>query len=91
MRTEHNCVRIHNNTPNIESGMWQQEYQNVLVFTYGVREQQQLKVLYGGDGAVSNQLHQGCRQRVPLKHMSICIYINIREQRNKNWKRQETI
>lgn len=41
------------------------------VFTYGVSEQQQLKVLYGGDGAVSNQLHQGCRQRVPLKHMRI--------------------
>lgn len=39
-----------------------------MIFTYGVREQQHLQVLYGGDGAVSNQLHQGCRQWIPLKH-----------------------
>lgn len=44
------------------------EYQKVQVFTYGVSEQQQLEVLDGGDGTVSNQLHQSCRQRLPLKH-----------------------
>lgn len=42
------------------------------VFTYGVREQQQLEVLDGGDGTVSNQLHQSCRQRLPLKHNHTC-------------------
>lgn len=44
------------------------EYRKVQVFTYGVSEQQQLEVLDGGDGTVSNQLHQSCRQRLPLKH-----------------------
>lgn len=48
------------------------EYQNVQVFTYGVSEQQQLEVLDGGDGTVSNQLHQSCRQRLPLKHNRTC-------------------
>lgn len=48
------------------------EYQNVQVFTYGVSEQQQLEVLDGGDGTVSNQLHQSCRQRLPLKHKRTC-------------------
>lgn len=48
------------------------EYQNVQVFTYGVSEQQQLEVLDGGDGTVSNQLHQSCRQRLPLKHNHTC-------------------
>lgn len=43
------------------------EYQNVQVFTYGVSEQQQLEVLDGGDGTVSNQLHHSRRQRLPLK------------------------
>lgn len=42
-----------------------------MIFTYGVREQQHLQVLYGGDGAVSNQLHQGCRQWIPLKHTQV--------------------
>jgi len=50
---------------------YRHKYEKALVFTYGVREQQQLEVLDGGDGAVSNQLHQGCRQRLPLKHKSV--------------------
>lgn len=44
------------------------EHRNEQVFTYGVSEQQQLEVLDGGDGTVSNQLHQSCRQRLPLKY-----------------------
>lgn len=40
------------------------------VFTYGVSEQQQLEVLDGGDGTVSNQLHQSCRQRLPLRRQT---------------------
>lgn len=42
------------------------------VFTYGVSEQQQLEVLDGRDGTVSNQLHQSCRQRLPLKDKHMC-------------------
>lgn len=39
---------------------------NEQLFTYGISEQKQLKVLDGGDGTVPNQLHQGCRKWIPL-------------------------
>lgn len=48
------------------------QYQSLQVFTYGVSEQQQLEIFNGGDGTVSNQLHQSCRQRLPLKHNRRC-------------------
>lgn len=72
------------------------EYQNVQVFTYGVSEQQQLEVLDGGDGTVSNQLHQSCRQRLPLKHNHTCKSVSTVGQSHstvmaKNGKRHKTL
>lgn len=59
-----------------------------MIFTYGVREQQHLQVLYGGDGAVSNQLHQGCRQWIPLKHTQVDALKEETIKKKKNTQRR---
>lgn len=73
-----------------------EECQNVQVFTYGVSEQQQLEVLDGGNGTVSNQLHQSCWQRLPLKHNHTCTSVSTVGQSHstvmaKNGKRHKTL
>lgn len=72
------------------------EYQNVQVFTYEVSEQQQLEVFDGGDGTVSNQLHQSGRQRLPLKHNHTSKSVSTVGQSHstlmaKNGKRHKTL